>query len=507
MVGESVGTRRTRWGANLLVGVSVVGVFGSGVLSSRTGWRTDNVSLRSPLDAALLSMILAVPLVGYLQARRQPRHLPGWIMLWAGAWFGLGLLCHELALYCLLTANRFTLLGHVSAWCATWMIALGVGLMPFVLAGWPTGRLEQRWLRALRRLAAGALAVVVVIEAFSSDVLDGVAPGAGVIENPAGVDWLSTVNGPLNAISVITMLAFAVSAVVDVVRRYVRGSREARRDLRGPVILLAGIAVVALLGAAIGSVAGARSADAAVTMAQVAAIVGLVAISVVAIRLGRRSDRAERDRRALVQLLENERLLVRHELHDGIGPILAALGLNLDVALAGLTANEQPAINSIVKSKVLLREALVEVRRVAGNLRPPTLDELGFADAVRQQVTRLTSSPDAGSPEVEVAVTLPAQLPGLPAAHEVALYRITGEAVTNVVHHARAQHCSVSLVLDSEAVILEIADDGCGMPSSSASGVGLASMRRRAEELGGSFTTQDRRPHGTSVHVTLPLPT
>jgi two-component system NarL family sensor kinase len=104
-----------------------------------------------------------------------------------------------------------------------------------------------------------------------------------------------------------------------------------------------------------------------------------------------------------------------------------------------------------------------------------------------------------------VLVEAPEDLPSLPAAVEVAVYRITQEALTNVARHARAHSCVVRLAVNDE-VALEIVDDGDGIPAQRSAGVGLSSMHERASELGGSCVVQAVQEGGTRVLVRLPLP-
>jgi two-component system NarL family sensor kinase len=104
-----------------------------------------------------------------------------------------------------------------------------------------------------------------------------------------------------------------------------------------------------------------------------------------------------------------------------------------------------------------------------------------------------------------VLVEPPEDLPNLPAAVEVAVYRIAQEALTNVVRHARAKTCVVRLAV-KEYVALEIVDDGVGIPAERGAGVGLSSMRERAAELGGSCVVESAPEGGTRVLVRLPLP-
>jgi len=122
-------------------------------------------------------------------------------------------------------------------------------------------------------------------------------------------------------------------------------------------------------------------------------------------------------------------------------------------------------------------------------------------EALRQLATRYGSKDEP----LRVVVEAPEDLPNLPAAVEVAVYRVAQEALTNVARHARARTCVVRLVLN-EDVALEIVDDGVGIPAQRSAGVGLSSMHERASELGGSCVLQSVPKGGTQVLVRLPLP-
>ena len=151
---------------------------------------------------------------------------------------------------------------------------------------------------------------------------------------------------------------------------------------------------------------------------------------------------------------------------------------------------------------------VVDVRRLVEGLRPPALDELGLAGACVQAVERLTAGAEAG---LSVSVVASDDLPALPAAVEVAAYRIVVEAVTNTVRHARARRGQVSMVMApgpaaSPAVLaVTVTDDGTGLPRADRDGAGhgLAIMRERAEELGGAVTITDGSP-GVIVRAWLP---
>jgi signal transduction histidine kinase len=143
--------------------------------------------------------------------------------------------------------------------------------------------------------------------------------------------------------------------------------------------------------------------------------------------------------------------------------------------------------------------AVADIRRLVYALRPPVLDELGLLNALREQAIQYGD-------QVDIHPDLPENLPPLSAAVEVALYRITQEALTNVVRHAYATHCYIHLTLQEQSNLLrlDIQDDGCGLPAERKVGVGLVSMRERAEELGGTFLIEPVPTGGTHVLVLLP---
>ena len=202
-------------------------------------------------------------------------------------------------------------------------------------------------------------------------------------------------------------------------------------------------------------------------------------------------------RERLVMTREEERRRLRRDLHDGLGPSLAGHLLRLDVVAAKVA--DRPSVAADLDAlRDDLRATMLDVRRVVEGLRPPALDELGLRGAVVQAVSRLTATP---SLRTEVTVSVPERLP---AAVEVAAYRIVTEAVTNVVRHAGASECLVDIVTLGSSLAISVADDGHGLdPTSAYAGHGLTTMRERAEELGGSLTI--RSEARTCVSATLPL--
>jgi signal transduction histidine kinase len=206
-----------------------------------------------------------------------------------------------------------------------------------------------------------------------------------------------------------------------------------------------------------------------------------------------------RSRERLVSALEDERRRLRRDLHDGLGPRLAAMVLRVDTA-RDLVPPQSEADRILVGLGEGMADAIADIRRLVYGLRPPALDDLGLVGALRQS---FGATPAADF----IIVRAPAAPPMLSAAVEVAAFRIAQEAVTNVLRHAGATHCEVAIELEAGALLLSVSDDGRGMEPGVAGGVGLRSMAERAEELGGSVTISPRSGGGTCVQAVLPCTT
>jgi signal transduction histidine kinase len=208
----------------------------------------------------------------------------------------------------------------------------------------------------------------------------------------------------------------------------------------------------------------------------------------------------QRSRERLVIAREEERRRLRRDLHDGLGPQLASLALQIEAARNLVTQDPAAATPALSDLQSQVQTAIRDVRRLVHDLRPPALDQFGLVGALHEFIaTRGTASGG-----LQVAVRAPESLPVLPAAVEVAAYHITLEALANVMRHSGASHCTVWLCLD-DTLYLAVDDDGRGLPDTLRPGVGLASMRERAAELGGTCRVVRRPEGGTRVMVTLPL--
>jgi len=209
-----------------------------------------------------------------------------------------------------------------------------------------------------------------------------------------------------------------------------------------------------------------------------------------------------RSRERLVTALEEERRRLQRDLHDGLGPTLAGALMKMEAARTRLDGSPQEADRLLGELAADTRRTIDEVRRLTYDLRPPELDQLGLVGALRERAP--TFSAGRGEP-LEIRIEAPADLPSLPAAVEVAAYRIGLEALMNVARHSGASRATLRLEIDDGALELEVTDDGRGIDGNGHAGVGHRSMRERAEELGGWLKLGRAAGTGTRVHARLPL--
>lgn len=209
----------------------------------------------------------------------------------------------------------------------------------------------------------------------------------------------------------------------------------------------------------------------------------------------RLAEELREEKERVVTATQAERGRLRQELHDGLGPALTGIGLGLD-ALAPTVPDAGADMVARLRSEVTT--SLEETRRIIDDLRPAALDGSDLVTALRRRTDQVR---DAGI--LDVTFDAPPVLPHLPPPVATAAFRITEEAITNVVRHAQARRCDVRIRL-GDSLVVEVRDDGVGQAGPRPGGVGTASMRERAERLGGTLLVESGAA-GTLVRAELPV--
>jgi two-component system NarL family sensor kinase len=253
-------------------------------------------------------------------------------------------------------------------------------------------------------------------------------------------------------------------------------------------------------------VLGLRTGETAFADAELELLGDLARQAGAAVHAQRLRDDLARSRQRLVVAREEERRRLRRDLHDGLGPALAAIAMRAEVAGLHLATRPDEARRDLDAIASEARTAVADLRVLVDGLRPPSLDELGLIGAILDQTERLgTAEPLVGGGPLVSVETQPQPLPDLPAAVEVAAYRIVIEAVTNALRHAEARTCAVR-VTAADRLTIEVTDDGRGLLlERRPGGTGLESMRERAEEVGGALSVGPGTRGGTVVRAELPL--
>ena len=194
---------------------------------------------------------------------------------------------------------------------------------------------------------------------------------------------------------------------------------------------------------------------------------------------------------------EAERLRIAQELHDQVGQELTAVLLGL----ARLSSQAPPCLEEdILTVQDVVRDSLEDVRRIAIELRPEALDDLGLSSALAVLADRF-----AQQLGLEISERLPLSLPALTADVELVVYRVAQEALTNVARHSASSRAELILEGDLDRLLLIVRDDGLGLPPGHSPGTGMRGMRERATLIGARLDVRDR-PSGSGCEVRLEVP-
>lgn len=384
-----------------------------------------------------------------------------------------------------------------SAWLTSWVWSLGVApLMGLGFLLYPEGSIPGRRWRPV--LILGCVSPVVLCLAFA--LHPGPLENHPRILNPAGIGSARMFD-VLASGALLGLVCAALLGLIALVLRF--RAAPAGSALRGQIggFLAASVLMMAVTALPEGENASYAwlwfVAGVALPLTVGLAVIrhGLLDQQTEADRLKQRLEQVSQQRRVLVTEREEERLQLRRELHDGLGPSLAAIGLG--IRQLHISIEPGPSATAVDQLGDEVQRAVTEVRRICEGLRPAALNELGLKEALAAATDRIGSF---GGPTI---TTNFGPLPVLSPAVEVAVFRIVMEATTNAVRHAVAEHVHITVAY-ADGVEMLIEDDGIGLGADAHPGVGLRAMSDRADELGGWVKAGASPAGGTHVRGWLP---
>lgn len=421
---------------------------------------------------------------GALVVRERERSTIGWLMIGAGLAGALGRLSLGLAVLAADAGHALAAgLGWLSNWA--WVPAQVVALL--LLLRLPDGRLPGgRW-RVVQTavLVWGACAVIVTATVPGPLGAEQLAPRT----NPLGIAAAAGLLDTALTILFVVQPAILLAAVAAPLVRWRRTDAQGRRQLR---VLAGALVVLALVSPlALAFESGEVAEGLAWLLVPASIAYAVLRHGLWDLDLRRRLDR-------LRNVREAERARLQRELHDSLGPMLGSIAMRVEAArnlvAAGSSASDIDQVLDSIGTDT--ERAVVEVRRFIDELEPSALADADLVTALEELVAHYR--------EAGLAVTLigPVELPSLEPAAEIAVYRVAGEALRNVLRHADARRCRVSLRVEGADVLLDVVDDGIGLRGQPP-GVGRRAMAQRIADLGGAFSLSE--PAEGGVHVSARL--
>jgi signal transduction histidine kinase len=336
------------------------------------------------------------------------------------------------------------------------------------------------------------------------------ASGRNVVQ--AGVDrWLfGHRRDPYAVVARVGRHVAAASEPLEALQRLVDALRDALRlpyvAFDGALTVTSGEAVAGwhtepafALGQQVGELhAGFRKAGERFSAEEKAAIAEVGSRAATLAYAASLVDDVAQSRARIVLAREEERRRLRADLHDGVGPTLAGTAHQMDALARRMSSGPSELHDRAVEIRERLRDVVGDVRAVTHGLRPPVLDHVGLAGALR----RLLDGFDV--PECTVSIDAWGDLP---AAVEVAAYAIASEAMSNAVRHSAAGRIHLDARVEDGSLVVSVSDNGRGMPARTHGGLGLISMGERAVEVGGRLDVIGRPGGGTIVRAFLPVET
>lgn len=432
---------------------------------------------------SVIGMVLLAG-TGALVLQVRPRAVIGWLLVAVGLLGVLGPLTLALAVLAHEHGHpAAAVLGWVTNW--SWVPAQTLALL--LLLRFPDGSLPRpRW-RSVQAAVVGWGAITGLVTAVLPGPL-----GAEVLAprtNPVGLGVPADTLDPLLDVLFLVQPVLLLAAALAPVRRWRGASPAERRQLRAVAFAVLLVAVAAPLALASG---------AGVVLEGVAWLALPAAIAYAVARhdlwdldLRRRFDRLRRVR-------EEERARLQRDLHDSLGPLLGSIAMRVEAArnLVAASAAPQEVDRVLASIGSDAETAVVEVRRFIDELAPTALDDADLGTALRRLVDGYAGS------GLRIELRLPAALPPLDTATEIAVYRVAGEALRNAVRHSGATRCEVVLTVTDRDLELVVADDGGGLRGEPA-GVGRRAMADRVQALGGALDLVEPDQGGVVVRATL----
>ena len=223
--------------------------------------------------------------------------------------------------------------------------------------------------------------------------------------------------------------------------------------------------------------------------------------------LRRKTQQLEMLNARMTALRDEERRRIARELHDSVGQLLAAIGMNSVLLQAESHKLSPDAANRVSENAAMVEEASKQIRTISHLLHPPLLDEVGLASALQWYVEGFSERS-----KIDTKLDIPQKFAGLSKEMELSIFRVVQECLTNIHRHAGSPTAGIRIVQDDACLRVEIEDAGKGIPvekkaafgSSAHPGVGLRGMRERVRQLGGTLEVQSNG-HGTRVRAILPV--
>jgi PAS domain S-box-containing protein len=211
--------------------------------------------------------------------------------------------------------------------------------------------------------------------------------------------------------------------------------------------------------------------------------------------------------RKSIEALENDRRTTAKELHDGIGASLAAIKFRMEAIAEEIVQQPKKAAVSLGETISYLQAAIKKTKQISAKLRPTTLDDLGIVSTITWHLRQFSEQFE----KIQLRPKIEIREEDIPDTLKIVIYRVLQESLHNAAQHSKSTEITIRLKNDVHQIVLEVADNGCGFDVQKAlswddllGGFGLASMKGRAEIVGGSLTIDSFPGKGTSIKMVLP---